>query len=136
MDWVQIIEQIIPFFSPSVYIRVKEFDTIDLERDIKVTLDSLTPDFMDEQDAESVRTINGTLDFTAEAWFYKPMLNDVDIIKSVSSSYGFDKTSIEFDRENNTSYSHDVYTTTAMTKENSDLIPISGSITKKRDRYE
>ena len=87
-DFLQIVEQIIPFFQPSIYLRVKEFNTINLERDIKVTLNSMTPELADSFEEDERREVNGTMDLTAQAWFYGP-LTSAKIIKSVKSTYGF-----------------------------------------------
>jgi hypothetical protein len=87
-DFLQIIEQIIPFFQPSVYLQVKEFNTINLERDIQVTLNSMTPEFTESFESDERREVNGTLDLTAKAWFYGP-LTDAKVIRKVKSKYGF-----------------------------------------------
>lgn len=98
-DFCQIIEQIIPFFNPSVYLRVKEFNSVNLERDIRVTLNGMNPEFSEEVEEDTVRTINGTLDFTADAWFYKP-LSDSKVIRKVITKYGFDPTHNMFEYYN------------------------------------
>ena len=88
-DFLQIIEQIVPFFNPSVYLSVKEFNTINLERNIRVNLNSLSPEFSEDVEEDGVRTINGSLDFTAFAWFYRP-LSDANMIRKITTKYGFD----------------------------------------------
>jgi len=88
-DFTQIVEQIIPFFNPSVNLRVKEFNTIDLERNIRVLLTGLTPEFTEDIEEESQRYISGQMTFTADAWFYRPIY-DGKIIRKIISKYGFD----------------------------------------------
>jgi hypothetical protein len=88
-DFSQIVEQILPFFNPSVYLRVKEFNTVNLERNIRVTLNGMTPDFAEDVEEDTVRTINGSLDLQADAWFYKP-LTDSNVIRKITTKYGFD----------------------------------------------
>lgn len=102
MDWMQIVEQIIPFFNPSVYLQVKEFNTVNLERDIRVTLNSMEPDFLEEQEEENVRYINGSMTFTADAWFYRP-LTDAKVIQKIISTYGYDPTANLFEYSQTTS---------------------------------
>lgn len=117
-DFSQIIEQIIPFFAPSVYLRVKEFNTINLERDIKVTLNSLTPEFTESMESEDRREVNGTLDFTAEAFFYGP-ITSAAIIKKITTQYGF----------NPNHNVVDTYTTSALPISAAELITTSGTVT-------
>lgn len=88
-DFCQIVEQILPFFNPSVYLRIKEFNTINLERDIRVTLNGMNNDFSEDIEEDTVRTVNGSLDFTADAWFYKP-LESSKVINKIKTKYGFD----------------------------------------------
>lgn len=95
-DFLQIVEQIIPFFNPSVYLRIKEFNTVNLERDIRVTLNSFSPEFTEEMDEETRRFISGELSFTADAWFYKP-ITDSKIIKKIKSKYGVLETNLSED---------------------------------------
>jgi hypothetical protein len=90
-DFCQIVEQIMPFFNPSVYLRVKEFNTINLERNIRVTLNGMNPEFSEDSEEDTVRTINGSLDFTADAWFYRPLQNS-KVIRNIKTKYGFDPT--------------------------------------------
>ena len=87
-DFLQIVEQIIPFFQPSIYLQVKEFNTINLERDIKVTLNGMSPEFSDSFEENERREVNGTLDLTVEAWFYGP-LTDGKVIRKIHSNYGY-----------------------------------------------
>ena len=117
-DFTQIVEQIIPFFNPSVNLRVKEFNTINLERDIRVTLGGLNPEFTEEVEEESKRYISGSMTFTADAWFYKPIA-DADIIKTIYSKYGFDP------RHNMFEY----YNTSAMSLTEVATYPTSGTVT-------
>lgn len=85
-DWCQIIENILPYFNPSVYLRVKEFSFFNLERDLQMTLSNVSSDFLMEQGEEDKRYVNGTLDFTVKAVLYKPIKN-AKIIKQIQSKY-------------------------------------------------
>lgn len=85
-DWCQIIENILPQFNPAVYLRVKEFSFLDIERDLQMVLGSISTDFTQEQGEEEKRAINGTLEFTVKSVLYNPVKN-AKIIKQIQSKY-------------------------------------------------
>jgi hypothetical protein len=85
-DWCQIMENILPYFKPAVYLRVKEFSFLDIERDLQMTLSNVATDFLMEQGEEDKRYVNGTLDFTVQAVLYSPVKN-AKIIKQIQSRY-------------------------------------------------
>ncbi len=72
-DFSQIIENIVPYFNPKLYLRVKEFSFLNIERDLSVILNDANPDFTDELDKHSMRQINGSITFTVEGWMYRPV---------------------------------------------------------------
>jgi hypothetical protein len=81
----QIIENILPYFNPALYLRIKEFSFLNIERDLQVTLDSITPDFLDIQDNNSVREVNAVLSFTVKGFMYRP-ISTASIIKKIRFS--------------------------------------------------
>lgn len=85
-DFSQLIENIIPFYNPSLYLRVKEFSFLNLERDLKVTLMSVTPELVEEIDETNTRSINGTLLFKVDAYMFRP-LDHAKLIKKIDSKY-------------------------------------------------
>jgi hypothetical protein len=85
-DWCQIIENILPYFKPAVYLRVKEFSFLDIERDLQMTLSNMSTDFLMEQGEEEKRYVNGTIDFTVKGVLYQPVKNE-KIIKQIQSRY-------------------------------------------------
>lgn len=85
-DWCQIIENILPYFTPAVYLRVKEFSFLDIERDLQMTLSNISTDFLMEQGEEEKRYVNGTVDFTVKGVLFKPIKN-AKIIKKIQSRY-------------------------------------------------
>jgi hypothetical protein len=72
-DYAQIIENILPYFNPKLYLRVKEFSFLNIERNLAVVLNDTTPNFTDELDRQSMRQIDGAITFTIEGWMYKPV---------------------------------------------------------------
>lgn len=84
--FTQILENILPFFTPERYLRVKEFSFLNVERNIKIRLDGVTQDFLYEQNDPDRRYINGTFTITAEAFLYKPF-NPTNIIRTIGAQY-------------------------------------------------
>ena len=71
VDIDQILEQILPFFTPHIFIRMR-IDELNIEHDVKVVFQSATPEVSLEMPDEEYRVINYTLDFQAQAWLFKP----------------------------------------------------------------
>ena len=63
-DGTQIIEQILPYFSPDYTI------TVDLIDDVPIILNSVSYEMADTGAADDIRTIIWTLSFTAKAYLY------------------------------------------------------------------
>lgn len=72
VDIDQIMEQILPFFAPHIYIRVG-LDDIGVEFDVKTILRSATPEVTHEIADEEYRVINYHLDFELQTWFFRPV---------------------------------------------------------------
>lgn len=80
-DALQVVEQILPFFSPQYTLSVKPFDGIDdVVDDIPITLEGVT--FVDdfEGTVEQRRTIIYTLEFALKVKFRGPVNGDGDAI--------------------------------------------------------
>lgn len=79
---LQIVEQIIPFFTPSFNITINELKEMDNLKDIPVKLNSVAPDFEMESTFDGDDISVWTLGFTIEANFYKNT-QEQPIIKNV-----------------------------------------------------
>jgi hypothetical protein len=86
--YAQIIENVLPYFNPALFLRVKEFCFLNIERDLKTTIDSITPEFTDEQDNNSIREVNGTFNITVAGFAYRP-ITTASIIKKIRYSTFF-----------------------------------------------
>jgi len=88
MDYfAQIMENILPYFNPALFLRVKEFSFLNLERDLRVTMPGVVPEFISpEMNDDDRRLINATMDLTVEAWMYRPFEYS-KIIKVIKSQY-------------------------------------------------
>lgn len=103
-DLSQVLEQILPFFNPSVYLRVKEFNFLNVERDLRVTLGGVSPEFLEEQDEENVRYCNATINFQVDGMLYRPVRNS-KVIREIISKYGFYEDTQYFDVFNTSGFS-------------------------------
>jgi hypothetical protein len=89
-DGLQIIEQILPYFTPSFNLSVKDIPELQIVKDVPIILDSV--DFSDNYEGlgEDTRVINYRLLFTAKAYLYPPISNPEVIKHVIATIYGDD----------------------------------------------
>jgi hypothetical protein len=85
-DFSQIIENILPYYAPKSFLRVKEFSFLNIERDLPVLMGGVNTDFSDDVDETQQREINGNIDLTVEGQLYKPV-SAAKIVKTIKSQY-------------------------------------------------
>jgi hypothetical protein len=85
-DGLQIVEQILPYFTPFYTITMNDFATADLKRDVTVNLTSVTQQDVYEGLVEDERTIEWDLTFVASAWVYPPV-RDTSVIKIAETNF-------------------------------------------------
>lgn len=85
VDIDQIMEQILPFFCPHIFVRVS-IDELNTSFDVKIVFRSSTPEVSHEMADDEYRVINYTLDFEVQTWFFKPS-TDVGLIEKIYGSY-------------------------------------------------
>jgi len=82
-DALQIIEQILPYFSPSFNVSIIDIPLMNITRDIPITLEGTTPNDNYEGDFnDELRRINWTLNFVAKGYLYLP-IKDTNVIKNI-----------------------------------------------------
>jgi len=92
-DGMQILEQILPFFTPGFNIPIKEFPELgNIVRDIPIILQSVTPEDTFEDDLINRRVLSYTLSFLVKAYLYGPV-SQSGLIKDVTV-----RTSLDPDR--------------------------------------
>jgi hypothetical protein len=84
-DGIQILEQILPTFSPSYTMTIKDSSELKNVQDIPVTLESVSYEDSYDGDFTSRRAIIYTLSFTANVQLYGPVTSQ-GIIKKVDTS--------------------------------------------------
>lgn len=91
-DLCQILENVLPYFNPALYLRVREFSFLNIARDLPVKLDSISLDFTQEQEENQKREVNAKIGITVEGWQYRP-ISQAKMIKFITSRYFISDTS-------------------------------------------
>ena len=73
IDFTQLIESIVTYFDPTLTLAIKEFEGVNIERDIIVSLDSTSIDMNDEVDREDKQTFTVDLTLSASCVLYPPV---------------------------------------------------------------
>ena len=81
-DGTQILEQILPFFTPAYQVTMNEMSTVGIKRDIPIIFTGLSTEDTYEGEYLSRRALIHTLTFTVHAFMYGPV-EDIGIIKEV-----------------------------------------------------
>jgi hypothetical protein len=89
-DGTQILEQILPFFTPSFVVPIKEVDELDIVRDTPVILDSVDVQDTYEGDYQTRRVLEWTLGFTLKGYLYGSQDNRKTIKKSTAKIVNID----------------------------------------------
>ena len=85
--FTQILENVLPHYDPTRFLRVKEFSFLNIERDIKVKLEGVSQNFQQEVGEDGVSYIRGQLQFTVEAFLMVPEITNSKVIKSIHTRY-------------------------------------------------
>ncbi len=94
-DSLQIIEQILPYFQPSLNITINLISAIGEKKDVPVVMESITQNDQYEGGFDSRRLIIHTLRFSAKTYLFGPVAESTDgLIKRVDVDY-YTKTNIK-----------------------------------------
>jgi len=97
-DGLQIVEQIIPYFSPSLNVKIKEMDDPVVYNDVQVTLEGVVSEDNYDESLEANRLLTWTFTFRASANVYPPVDPSSIIRKSIvniDNSYFDPETDLE-----------------------------------------
>ena len=89
-DGTQILEQILPYFTPAYQVTMNELSTVGIKRDIPIVFTGLSTEDTYEGDYLTRRALIHTLTFTVHAFMYGPV-DEIGIIKEVDV-YKYDQT--------------------------------------------
>jgi len=104
----QILENFLPFFNPSVTLKVEEFSFLDVgTRDLDVQITGPTFTYDEDIAEDNRRTIVSSMTVTVRGWMYRPV-SDVGVIKNIISKYHVTN------NINNLTSSYDVFSTSAV----------------------
>jgi hypothetical protein len=87
-DALQVVEQILPYFTPQYTLTIKPFDDYpSIKENVPITLNNSS--FSDDYDGELAarRTIIYTLNFEMKTLFYGPLVNADNLIRTVITNY-------------------------------------------------
>jgi len=77
VDIDQILEQILPFFNPYVFLKIN-VPEMNADLELKTVFNSATPDIMEEWGEEDWRVLKWTLTFTIQGYFLQPITPTTD----------------------------------------------------------
>lgn len=77
-DNLQVMEQILPFFSPEMNLSIKMLEDPELIQDIPMVLNSVNTDDSYSGSFENMRTIITSYSFSMKVFYYGPILNSID----------------------------------------------------------
>jgi hypothetical protein len=86
-DGAQIVEQILPYFTPDYTVTLDFVGINDMKLDVPIVFNSITYDDSHEGDPESTRSIIWTLNFTAKGYLFGPVSEIRPIKKSIANIY-------------------------------------------------
>ena len=72
IDFSQILENIVTYFNPTITVAIKEFENINIERDVVVTLQDTSIEMNDEVDRDGYQTYTIDLTLSAACVLYPP----------------------------------------------------------------
>ena len=86
-DGAQILEQILPYFTPEYHVTLNEASTLGVKRDIPIVLTAMNTEDTYEGDFITRRALIHTLSFTVQGYLYGPT-QDQGIIREVDANIG------------------------------------------------
>jgi hypothetical protein len=78
-DGTQILEQILPFFTPDFSVTMNVLPDLDIKLDIPTVLQTVNSEDTYEGDFETRRVLTWQLDFVVKGYVFGPVRNNVDI---------------------------------------------------------
>lgn len=99
-DMFEILENILPYFGPNFCTRLKEYIGTELhfERDINITVSSISPDLQIEGDFKERRRIEWTIMFEMDGWLSAKPTENVGEIRSIILDFKGSETVVEYDK--------------------------------------
>lgn len=96
-DALQIVEQILPYFTPEYTLSVKAIENSNVIMDVPIVLDNLSIQDDYDGDFQTRRFVTYTINFTMKANFYGPTVAGKPITRTIIDMTEGDKVLAEFD---------------------------------------
>lgn len=95
-DMFQIVEQILPYFQPNFVTRMTELyrNDIKFERDIHITIQSVSIDETIDGEGNSRRRIEWSIMFDVNGWIYPPVVESTGLIRTIYLDFHTNPTDI------------------------------------------
>lgn len=93
IDFLQIIENVITYFDPTLTVSIKEFEKVNIERDIIVTLNDPQLEILDEVTREEKQTYSMDIPLVAQVVLYPPV-SSAEIIKFIRQDIAVDNRNV------------------------------------------
>ena len=85
-DGTQLIEQILPYFSPDYTLTLDLSNTLDVKTDVPVVLNSINYEQNAIGEPDQIRNLVWSLNFTVKAWLYGPVTSNSKIIRKATAN--------------------------------------------------
>jgi hypothetical protein len=86
-DGLQIIEQILPYFTPFYTVTLNDIKAYGVQRDVPISITSITSEDQYQGDVADDRIITWTLTFSANGWVYPPVKDAAGVIKTADVNF-------------------------------------------------
>jgi hypothetical protein len=86
-DGLQVVEQILPYFTPDYTVSIRPVDTFDFKQDVPIILNSVNIQDDYEGDFATRRVLIYQLDFTMKMKFYGPTNDNSSIIREINLDF-------------------------------------------------
>jgi hypothetical protein len=86
-DGLQIVEQIVPYFTPFYTVTLNDIPAYGVKRDVPISLTSITSEDQYQGDVADDRIITWTLTFSAAGWVYPPVKDSAGLIKNIDVNF-------------------------------------------------
>ncbi len=88
-DIDQIIEQILPFYNPYIFIKIN-IPELDVDLDLKVIFNSVSPDVSNDIPDDDYRSVIYNMEFTVQGYLFRPIADSSLIKKIITKFYADD----------------------------------------------
>jgi hypothetical protein len=86
VDFLQIVENFAPYFNKKGQLRLKEFQDINIERDLTVDIGEIPVEYEDQMADDDRRSISTSIPIVVHGWLYKPV-SMAKIVSTINTRY-------------------------------------------------